>query len=90
MNRSLPDIAAKPSDGADVKREFVNLGASVELPQLHRVLHIVHVAGNQLVPCHTCGPLQHVLPFLLSANCIMFNAHISVLNISIFTTCSPN
>ena len=72
----LPDIAAKPSDGAYVKRELVNLGASVELPQLHRVLHIVHVAGDQLVPCHTCCPLQHILPFLLSANydvkCINF------------------
>ena len=65
----LPDIAAKPSDRADVKRELVNLGASVELPELHRVLHIVHVAGDQLVPCHTCGPLQNILPFLLSAKC---------------------
>ena len=60
----MPDISAEPSDRANVKRELVNLRATVELSQLHCVLHIVHVAGDQLVPCYTCSPLQHILSFL--------------------------
>ena len=45
----------------------MNLSTSVELPQLHRVLHIVHVARDQLVPCYTCSPLKHILSFLCSS-----------------------
>ena len=53
----LPDISTEPSDRANVKRELVHLSATVELPQLHCVLHIVHVAGDQFVARHPSRPL---------------------------------
>ena len=54
---NVPDVAAEASDRTNVKRELVHLGAGVELPQLHRVLHVVHVAGDQLVARHPSRPL---------------------------------
>ena len=60
---NVPDVAAEASDRTNVKRELVHLSATVELPQLHCVLHIVHVAGDQLVPCYTCSPLQNIFTF---------------------------
>ena len=60
----LPDIPGEPRDAADVQLEVVEHLAAAQTPQLHHVLHVLHVAGDELVPRHAGGPLQHVLGVL--------------------------
>ena len=45
----VPDVSAEPCNGADVEVEVMDDVTGGEGPELHGVLDVVHVAGDQLV-----------------------------------------
>ena len=56
----VPDVSAEPCNRADVEVEVMDDVTGGEGPELHGVLDVVHVAGDQLVQRHSGSPLQHV------------------------------
>ena len=54
-------FSAESNNGANIKLEVVDNLAGAEAAELERVLDVLHVAGDHLVPGHTTRPLQLVI-----------------------------